>query len=165
MEPTLPTVVQDVVAAIPDGKCAAVADELRTAAPAERAAGNDALSRELDVVAQVLDMMLVPSNMREAYRPLVIYNGNRSALPGDFIDDQLALLAAPSQSHGDRCGRADCRCFVGFIWPGKLRVRTLGIAIALQPQFPRQIHGADLGQFDRQTMPIHAHRALQRRTA
>lgn len=69
-----------------------VATQLRKAAEATQAAGNQTLASEIDLIAQVLGMMLVPSNVRSPFRPLCEFGDRRSALPDDFDDAQLAIL-------------------------------------------------------------------------
>lgn len=70
-----------------------VSTELLKEAEAAQKAGDQVLSSEMHLVAQVLGMMLVPSNVREPFRPLAVFGDRRSALPDDFDDAQLSLLS------------------------------------------------------------------------
>jgi hypothetical protein len=81
------------VTATANGEHGEVAKQLRTAAEATQAAGEQSVGSELDLIGQVLGMMLVPSNVRNPFRPLCEFGDRRSALPDDFDDTQLSLLS------------------------------------------------------------------------
>ena len=92
MDANLPVVLAAAVASTTAGDCNEVATGLRKASETANAEGNNQLAEQLDVIAQVLGMLLVPSSIREPYRPMVAFQDRRSAMPEDFDDGQLALM-------------------------------------------------------------------------
>jgi hypothetical protein len=80
MDAKLPVVLAAAVASTAEGDCYEVATELRKACETANAEGNNQLAQQLDVVAQVLGMLLVPSSIREPYRPTVAFHDRRSAI-------------------------------------------------------------------------------------
>lgn len=114
------------VAATPHAEHGEVATELLKQAEATRAAGDDPLACELNLVGQVLGMMLVPSNVREPFRPLVVVGDRRSAVPDDFDDAQLSLLdeLLPTVKSADPAAR-----IADLLWMRKRDPRYAHIAI------------------------------------
>jgi hypothetical protein len=92
MHPALPQAVATAVATAGDESCHTVSSELQKAA-ATADAGDGTLAKEMLFVAQVLGMLLAPSNAIEPYRPMAVFGDKRSALPEDCDDAHLALLA------------------------------------------------------------------------
>lgn len=93
MHPALPHAVATAVASADDESCHTVSSALQKAPAATADAGDSALAKEMLFVAQVLGMLLAPSNANEPYRPMMVFGDQRSALPEDCDDAHLALLA------------------------------------------------------------------------
>ncbi len=104
-----------------------VATQLRSAAEATQAAGNQTLASEIDLIAQVLGVILVPSNVRSPFRPLCEFGDRRSALPDDFDDAQLAILneLLPTVQSPDVAAR-----IADVLWIRKREPRYAHVAIA-----------------------------------
>lgn len=126
MDATLPRTLATAIAATGNGECTGVAAELRKASESANAVGNNQLGQELDLVSQVLGMMLVPSNIREPYRPMVVFGDKRSAIPEDFTDEQLALLVdlLPTVQAADVAAR-----IADVLWVRKRDVNYARVAI------------------------------------
>lgn len=55
--------------------------------------GRDAHSKILWMLADACSMMLKPKSINEPFAPFAVFDGRRSALPEDFSDDDIELLA------------------------------------------------------------------------
>lgn len=56
--------------------------------------GRSSEGRVLWILADACSMMLRPVSLNEPFAPMIVMDGRRSALPEDFLEDEVSLLSA-----------------------------------------------------------------------